>query len=325
MLTEDRFGFRQAVPCPNGTLYTIQAGDTYFRLAQRFGTTVSAIAAANPGVDPNRLRIGQQICIPVAPPGPPPTTECPSGTTSYIIRAGDTYFRLAQRFGTTVSAIAAANPGVDPNRLQVGQRICIPGAAPQPPGECPAGTRPYIIQSGDTYFRLAQRFGTTVSAITAANPGVDPNRLQVGQGICIPEAAPPVPEFELPCVVLLEPVNANQMGMGAGGAVLIRQTGADQYNVSYVATGLPDPTEIGDFDGYIGSITLPREAPEPPTVLSAFLDPSSLFEQPITWAGTHVIADEPDIDSMVTIRLINMESFALGPILLSGNLMMCGS
>jgi LysM repeat protein len=50
--------------CPGGTLYTIRPGDTIFALAQRFGTTVQAIIAANPGIDPLNLQIGQVICIP---------------------------------------------------------------------------------------------------------------------------------------------------------------------------------------------------------------------------------------------------------------------
>ncbi|MGI6527321.1 MAG: LysM peptidoglycan-binding domain-containing protein [Caldicoprobacterales bacterium] len=172
--------------CPSGTQpYTIRAGDTYYSLAIRFNTTVAAIMAANPGVDPNRLQIGQRICIPGAPsPG-----ECPSGTQPYIIRAGDTLFSLAVRFNTTVAAIMAANPGIDPNRLQIGQRICIPGAPS--PGECPNGTQPYVIQAGDTLFSLAIRFDTTVEAIMAANPGIDPNRLQIGQRICIPRPGIP--------------------------------------------------------------------------------------------------------------------------------------
>lgn len=321
MFRDNMFGFRQVVSCPNGTLYTIRAGDTYFALAQRFGTTVSAIAAANPGVDPNRLQIGQQICIPVAPPGPPPTPECPAGTMPYIIQSGDTYFRLAQRFGTTVSAIAAANPGVDPNRLRIGQQICIPGAPPTP--ECPEGTTPYIIQSGDTFVRLAQRFGTTVSAIIAANPGVDPNRLRIGQRICIPVSVTPEPEFRLPCAVILEPVNENELNVGAEGVVLIRQIGADQYGLTFAATGLPDPTEVGDFDGYIGSISIPQEMPEEPMVFSAFLSASSPFEQPITWAGTRVIADEPTVDSRVSVRLINLEENTLGPVVLLNDLLLC--
>ena len=86
-------------PSCEGTLYTIRAGDTLFALAQRYNTTVDAILRANPGIDPNNLRVGQIICIPGTGPVP-----CPGGTL-YTIRAGDTLFSLAQRFNITVDAI----------------------------------------------------------------------------------------------------------------------------------------------------------------------------------------------------------------------------
>ena len=181
-LGDHRVVFPQGI-CPNGFLYTIQPGDTYFLLAQRYNTTVAAIAQANPGADPNNLRVGQVICIPQTPA--PPT--CPNGTL-YTIRAGDTYYTLAQRFGTTVGAIEQANPGVNPNNLQIGQVICIPHGAPPP--ACSGFL--YTIQPGDTYYHLAQRFGTTVGAIEQANPGVNPNNLQVGQVICIPQGVAPI-------------------------------------------------------------------------------------------------------------------------------------
>lgn len=44
--------------------YTIKSGDTFARLSGLFGVSVQAIEAANPGVDPRRLRIGQKIYIP---------------------------------------------------------------------------------------------------------------------------------------------------------------------------------------------------------------------------------------------------------------------
>ena len=115
--------------------------------------------------------------------------SCPPGTMPYTVRAGDTFFFLAQRFNTTVEAIMRANPGVDPNNLQIGQVICIPVV--RPPSMCPPGTMPYTVRAGDTFFFLAQRFNTTVEAIMRANPGVDPNNLQIGQVICIPIAGPP--------------------------------------------------------------------------------------------------------------------------------------
>lgn len=171
--------------CPLGTFaYTIKAGDNYYRLAMQYNTTVAAIMAANPGVDPNALMIGQVICIPLTAP-----ITCPPGSFAYTIKAGDNYYRLAQKYNTTVAAIMAANPGVNPNALMIGQVICIPLTTPV---TCPPGTFAYTIKAGDNYYRLAQQYNTTVQAIMAANPGVDPNALMIGQVICIP-FTPPIP------------------------------------------------------------------------------------------------------------------------------------
>lgn len=49
--------------------YVIKPGDTFFTLASQFSTTVSAIQQANPGVDPNNLRVGQVIQIPCGAAG----------------------------------------------------------------------------------------------------------------------------------------------------------------------------------------------------------------------------------------------------------------
>lgn len=173
----DKIKSNQVPPCPGGTLYTIIPGDSYFGLARRFNITIAQLIAANPGVSPQNLQIGQQICIPVPSGG----TPCPGGFL-YVIRAGDTYFSIARRFGTVVPALISANPGVNPDRLVVGQTICIPAPQPIP---CPGG-RFYTIVSGDTLFSIAGRFNTTVDAIIRANQGINPNNLQPGQVICIP-------------------------------------------------------------------------------------------------------------------------------------------
>jgi len=179
--------------CPPGSFaYTIKSGDTLFALAKRYNTTVAAIMAINPGIDPNNLQIGQVICIPRAMP---PTPPCPNGFL-YTIRAGDTLFTLSQRFNVSVEAIIRANPGIDPNNLQIGQVICIPQAMPPTP-PCPNGFL-YTIRAGDTLFTLSQRFNVSVDAIIRANPGIDPNNLQIGQVICIPQAMPPTPPMP-PC------------------------------------------------------------------------------------------------------------------------------
>lgn len=114
-----------AVPgaCPPGSVvYTIQPGDTLFALAQRSNTTVEAILRANPGLNPANLQIGSRICI------PRPVGVCPTGSEVYTIQPGDTFFRLAGRFRTTTQVLLELNPGVNPNALVVGQRICVPRA-----------------------------------------------------------------------------------------------------------------------------------------------------------------------------------------------------
>ena len=170
----------QPVRCPGGFFYTVMAGDTLFSLATRFNTTVAAILQANPGLDPNRLFVGQQICIPAAQP-----VQCPGGFF-YTVVAGDTLFAIATRFNTTVNAILQANPGIDPNRLFVGQRLCIPVA---PPTACPGFF--YTVVAGDTLNSIAARFNTTVPAILRANPGLNPDFIVIGQRLCIPSTPTP--------------------------------------------------------------------------------------------------------------------------------------
>ena len=45
-------------------IYTIMSGDTFSKIASKFGVSVESIIDANPGVDPRRLAIDQEIVIP---------------------------------------------------------------------------------------------------------------------------------------------------------------------------------------------------------------------------------------------------------------------
>ncbi|MGJ0846427.1 LysM peptidoglycan-binding domain-containing protein, partial [Tissierella praeacuta] len=175
--------------CPIGTFaYTIKAGDTIYSIAMTYNTTVDAILAVNPGLNPNNLQIGQVICIPRGITPPPPT--CPVGTFAYTIKAGDTIYSIAMTYNTTVDAILAVNPGLNPNNLQIGQVICIPRGTTPPP--CPPCNGVYYaVRPGDTLYSIAAMFNISVATLIAANPGVDPNNLRVGQLICIPKVEPP--------------------------------------------------------------------------------------------------------------------------------------
>jgi LysM repeat protein len=74
---------------------------------------------------------------PPAPPPPPileaapegPSTDSPDAASSggqYVIKSGDTYGKIAKAQGTTISKLQQANPGVDPAKLKIGQKINLP-------------------------------------------------------------------------------------------------------------------------------------------------------------------------------------------------------
>lgn len=152
-----------ATPTPRPECeYTVVAGDTLFRIAQKLGVTLVQLRAANPPVaNTDIIRVGQRLVIPdceetedtsISRPANV-ATSTPSGggisvvvpadgnnvdrgilstSQEYVVQAGDTLSRIATRFNTTVQAIVNANNLTNPNQLSVGQRLIIPPATPQP-------------------------------------------------------------------------------------------------------------------------------------------------------------------------------------------------
>jgi LysM repeat protein len=169
-----------AAPQASALVHVVRAGDTLYSIARTYGSTVSAIAAANGIVDPNRIYVGQTLIIPGggAPPGPPP----PGGGV-YIVRSGDTLYSIARYFGVSLSALIAANHISNPNYIYAGQRLIIPGGGPCYP---PCGGTYYTVRPGDTLYSIAWRFGTSVWAIASANGIANPNVIYVGQVLRIP-------------------------------------------------------------------------------------------------------------------------------------------
>lgn len=257
-------------------------------------------------------------------------TPCPAGASTYTIRPGDTLYALARRYGTTVQAIMALNPGLDPNSLRVAQIICIPGVAGQPPApSCPNGTL-YAIQPGDSLYRLATRFGVSVPALIAANPGVDPSRLTVGQQICIPGAvSSPGQRVRTPCCATLAiapGAPAGAMGENPTGVILVRQIAMSTRSLTFSAAGLGAPSRSGNYNAYLGILHATGEPPANlPVTLTAVLGPvTGAAGQPTTWSGSSVTTIVPAVNDLAEIRLFNSAMGVRGPAVLSGTLVRCG-
>ncbi|MCA9907174.1 MAG: LysM peptidoglycan-binding domain-containing protein [Anaerolineae bacterium] len=156
------------------------------------------------------------IVVPTGTPINTTSTATPSGLITptalgtgadectYVVQAGEGLFRIALNNGFTLEEMREANPelvGENPI-LQPGQILHLPNceAATVPDTEptqaqvveppANTGTTTYVVQTGDTLFSIAQTFGITVQDIINANSLANPDRLDVGQSLIIPQAGP---------------------------------------------------------------------------------------------------------------------------------------
>jgi LysM repeat protein len=117
--------------------YTVQPGDNLFQIARRFNTTVQTLAALNGIANPRLIFVGQVLQVPggsqpptvptIAPPIPTATPVTPPTAGTYTVQPGDTLFKIATRFNTTVAELAALNNISNRNFVFVGQVLQIPG------------------------------------------------------------------------------------------------------------------------------------------------------------------------------------------------------
>lgn len=96
--------------------YTVQAGDTLWKIARKYNCSITEIMVANSDriKNPNRIHAGWQLKIPQsgAPiTGGTPDAVLPENKKSgrYIVRQGDTLWKIARKYGCSVAEIISLN------------------------------------------------------------------------------------------------------------------------------------------------------------------------------------------------------------------------
>jgi membrane-bound lytic murein transglycosylase D len=102
--------------------YQVQRGDTLSKIARLFGTSVNALMAANNLRNPNHVRRGTVLTIPLTQ-----VSIKQERPQSYRVRRGDTLTEIARLFGTSVKALMAANGLRNPDHVGKGVVLAIPG------------------------------------------------------------------------------------------------------------------------------------------------------------------------------------------------------
>lgn len=125
--------------------HVIRRGETLSQIARRYRVTVRLLQAANPGIEPLRLKVGARLVIPVsgatrtrtAPtpataPAPTPTSASsePAAVavtpgTYHVVKPGETLWTLSQRYGVRLGDLRRWNGLKVNDILRVGQKLLI--------------------------------------------------------------------------------------------------------------------------------------------------------------------------------------------------------
>ena len=193
---------RPAAPAAPPATYTVRSGDTVSHIAARTGASVAAIVAAN-GLDGQAtIRVGQTLTLPGARVEARRTSTAAASApavTTYTVKAGDTVSHIAARTGVSTRSVLEANGLSASSVIRPGQKLTLPstGAPARQSSAASASstsTASYRVVAGDTLTGIAAKRGTTVSALRAANPGLDARgTIRVDQVLKVPSAPAPMP------------------------------------------------------------------------------------------------------------------------------------
>ena len=155
--------------------YTVVAGDSLYSIARKFNTTINEIKDLN-NLTTNTLSVGQTLKI----PNIKGTNQQQENYSTYIVKAGDSLYKIASLYQTSVNNIKDLN-NLTSNTLSIGQELKIPANSNQ----TPSNYKTYTVVSGDSLYRIANKFNTTVKEIKDLN-NLTSNTLSIGQTLKIP-------------------------------------------------------------------------------------------------------------------------------------------
>jgi 3D (Asp-Asp-Asp) domain-containing protein/LysM repeat protein len=107
-------------------------------------------------------------------------TAVPAFAEEYVVKPGDTLWKLAKESHVSLSSVLKANYGVDSGNLQIGSTIKIPNGDKWVRKEQPTT---YIATNRDTMWAISKKFNIPLSTLLEANPSIDPLKLRGGMDV----------------------------------------------------------------------------------------------------------------------------------------------
>lgn len=245
----------------------------------------------------------------------PPTAD-PSNV--YIVRAGDTLYNIALHYHTNIATLAQLNGLSNPSLIYVGQRLVVPTVASvATPVPTPAAPLVHVVLPGETLFRIALRYNTTVWAIVAANQLENSSLIYAGQRLVIPagEATQPpvsVNPQDLPAPFVSFQVTPTPVVQGHMLVVTVRTAAPVTLQASFLDWIIPFAGEDNVYYALIGIHAMQKVGTYPLTVTATDgqgRQASVSAQIPIVAGkyGSEVINLSPDKQALLDPALVNAE------------------
>jgi membrane-bound lytic murein transglycosylase D len=171
----------QPVPAVHYT--AVRSGETLSQVALRSGVSTLDLERWNHIRSPRDLQVGQRLAI----YGGRPTTIATGYHQTITVRPGESLWQLAQRAGTSVTALAQANGINTQSILHPGQKLRLPGAHLETAVySAPQGGGSIRVRLGETLWQIAQRAGVSVTALSSYNGLHGNSILHPGQVLRLP-------------------------------------------------------------------------------------------------------------------------------------------
>ncbi len=232
--------------------YVVEPGDTLFRISRAHGLSVEQLRQLN-GIEGTTIEVGQRLrlsdrvprprqtpapvpptSVPAPTPAPPVTTvpvsprpdagpRTSGGAATHTVEAGETLFRIALRYDTSVDELRRLN-GIEGDKIEVGQRLVVGGGGSASSGGAAIPVAPrrawsitdttipadlvHFVEPGETLYSIAAAYGVDLNALATGN-ALSTAPLQPGTPLYLPHAVNPAEAARNP----LPPVEAEGLAL----------------------------------------------------------------------------------------------------------------
>ena len=186
---------------PANVVHVVEQGETLYGLAKKYGVTVDALIAANPGSE-NGIKIGHKLNIPSS------DTVSASQQVSnafnnnsnvasiqpkdvevvyHQIKEGESIYTLAKQYNSSIEGIITANPGLKPDQYIPGANVKVVSNSALPFIYERTGYRNYKYEAkrGESFASIAKDNGISEAELKAANP--DLKKVKKGRTLVLPK------------------------------------------------------------------------------------------------------------------------------------------